>query len=224
VEVHPVAPVSVSIKLLDAPSTDEFDEANVVHFGGEAEVVESNIQREAVRFETDGFSVYVVTYTISTFYMDASGNTYSVEVSYGPEAGIPSGAKLAVSELTGDEAEAYAARAAEALNVDEGRLAYAKALDISILADGQRVQPDIPVSVSIKLLDAPDLSALENVNVVHLGRKAEVIDCEVQQESVGFKADGRPGQGAGAGATLRCGGRLQGGGDLRSYALQRRYL
>ena len=104
VEVRPVAPVSVSIKLLDAPSTDEFDEANVVHFGDEAEIVESNIQREAIRFETDGFSVYVVTYTLSTFYMDATGNTFNIEVEYDREAGIPEGAGLRVSELEGDVA------------------------------------------------------------------------------------------------------------------------
>ena len=82
----------------------------------------------------------VVTETISTHYIDASGNTYDVEVSYGPEAGIPSGAQLEVAELTGDEADAYAARAAEALNVNGSQVAYAKALDINIMADGQRVQ------------------------------------------------------------------------------------
>ena len=190
VEVRPVAPISVSIKLLDAPNLDEFDEANVVHFGDEAEVVESNIQREAVRFETDGFSVYVVTYTISTFYMDASGNTYSVEVSYGPEAGIPSGAKLAVSELTGEEAEAYAARAAEALNVTAGQVAYAKALDIAIVAGGVSVQPQAPVTVSIKLLDAPAADENTNIDVVHFGTEVELVDCTLNGEYVEFDTDG----------------------------------
>ncbi len=190
VEVRPVAPISVSIKLLDAPNSDEFDEANVVHFGDEAEVVESNIQQEAVRFETDGFSVYVVTYTISTFYMDASGNTYSVEVSYGPEAGIPSGAKLAVSELEGDEAEAYAARAAEALNVNGSQVAYAKTLDISILADGTPVQPQTPVSVSIKLLDAPEAAENTNIDVIHFGDEPKSVSCALEDDAVTFEADG----------------------------------
>ncbi|MBE5775502.1 MAG: hypothetical protein E7337_16520, partial [Clostridiales bacterium] len=61
----------------------------------------------------------VVTETISTHYIDASGNTYEVEVSYGPEAGIPSGAKLEVAELTGDEAEAYIGAALKAVENDE---------------------------------------------------------------------------------------------------------
>ncbi|MBQ6346429.1 MAG: hypothetical protein IJI71_02590 [Clostridia bacterium] len=190
VEVHPVAPVSVSIKLLDAPSTDEFDEANVVHFGDEAEVVESNIQREAVRFETDGFSVYVVTYTISTFYMDAAGNTFNIEVEYGTEAGIPEGAELAVAELEGDEAEAYTARAAEALNVNGSQVAYAKALDIAILVDGQPVQPTTPVSVSIKLLDAPEADDNTNIDVIHFGGEPKSVSCAFEGDAVTFQAEG----------------------------------
>ena len=132
----------------------------------------------------------VVTETISTHYIDASGNTYSVEVSYGPEAGIPSGAKLAVSELTGDEAEAYAARAAEALNVNGSQVAYAKALDISILADGTPVQPQTPVSVSIKLLDAPETTENTNIDVVHFGSEPKSISCALEGDAVTFEADG----------------------------------
>ena len=132
----------------------------------------------------------VVTETISTHYIDASGNTWNVEVSYGPEAGIPSGATLSVSELTGDEADAYAARAAEALNVASGQLAYAKALDIAILVDGQPVQPTNPVSVSIKLLDAPDATENTNINVLHFGKEVEPVSCALNGESVEFEADG----------------------------------
>ena len=195
-EIEPLMPVSVAMTVTGMTTEQE---AVVVHVddAGAVNVQSSEVQDPLsgsmeVTFDAGAFSMYavVVTETISTHYIDASGRTYNVEVSYGPEAGIPSGAKLAVSELTGDEAEAYAARAAEALNVNGSQVAYAKALDISILADGAPVQPQTPVSVSIRLLDAPDLSALDNVNVVHLGRKAEVIDCEVRQESVGFEADG----------------------------------
>ena len=132
----------------------------------------------------------VVTETISTHYIDASGNTYSVEVSYGPEAGIPSGAKLAVAELTGDEADAYAARAAEALGADAGNLSYVKALDISIVADGDKVQPKIPVSVSIKLLDAPEAMDKNSINVVHFGDRPEPVSCALNGETVEFEADG----------------------------------
>ena len=132
----------------------------------------------------------VVTETISTHYIDASGNTYSVEVSYGPEAGIPSGAKLAVSELEGDEAEAYAARAAAALNVNDSQVAYAKALDISILADGTPVQPQTPVSVSIKLLDAPEAAENTNIDVIHFGDEPKSVSCALEGDAVTFEADG----------------------------------
>ena len=189
-EVRPVAPISVSIKLLDAPNSDEFDEANVVHFGDEAEVVESNIQQEAVRFETDGFSVYVVTYTLSTFYMDAAGNTFNIEVEYDREAGIPEGAQLAVSELTGDAARAYLARAAEALDVTSGQVVYAKPLDIAIVKDGEEVQIQSPVKVSVKLLDAPEALNNDNLNVLHFGDEVETVDCALNGESIEFEADG----------------------------------
>ena len=145
-----------------------------------------------VAFEADTFSVYVVvvTETISTHYIDASGNTWNVEVSYGPEAGIPSGATLSVSELTGDAADAYAARAAEALNVTSGQMAYAKALDIAILVDGVEKTPTMPVYVSIKLLDAPEVDENTNINVLHFGKEVEPVSCALNGENVEFETDG----------------------------------
>ena len=157
----------------------------------QTEVGVGDVETE-ISFDADGFSLYavVVTETISTHYIDASGNTYNVEVSYGPEAGIPSGATLSVSELTGDEAEAYAARAAEALNVNGSQVAYAKALDISILADGQPVQPQTPVSVSIKLLDAPEAAENTNIDVIHFGDEPKTLSCALEGDAVTFEADG----------------------------------
>ncbi|MBQ3476666.1 MAG: hypothetical protein IJH25_00650, partial [Clostridia bacterium] len=157
----------------------------------QTEVGAGDVETE-ISFDADGFSLYavVVTETISTHYIDASGNTYSVEVSYGPEAGIPSGAKLAVSELEGDEAEAYAARAAAALNVNGSQVAYAKALDISILADGTPVQPQTPVSVSIKLLDAPEAAENTNLDVIHFGDDPKSVSCTLEGDAVIFEADG----------------------------------
>ncbi|MBR3240348.1 MAG: Cna B-type domain-containing protein [Oscillospiraceae bacterium] len=216
-EIEPRIPVSVVISVSEI---EEDQNAVVVHMDdvGQTEVVEQtdaesgdgrtsvsvempagdtepagvgNNQTE-VFFEADSFSLYavVVTETISTHYIDASGNTYSVEVSYGPEAGIPSGAKLAVSELTGEAADAYAARAAEALNVNGSQVAYAKALDISILADGAPVQPQTPVSVSIKLLDAPEAAENTNIDVIHFGDEPKSVSCALEGDAVTFETDG----------------------------------
>ena len=113
-----------------------------------------------------------------------------MEVGYGPEAGIPSGATLSVSELKGAEADDYAARAAEALNVASGQVAYTKALDIAIVKDGAEVTPDTPVSVSIRLLDAPQVDDNTNVNVLHFGKEVEPVSCALNGENVEFEADG----------------------------------
>ena len=188
VEVEPKSPVEVSIKLLDAPDIDEKTDVSVVHFGVEVETIESTVKGESVGFETDGFSVYVVTYTLSTYYKDANGQTFNIEVAYDREAGIPEGAELAVSEITGDDAEDYVARAAEALNVSDSQMTYAKALDIKIVSNGGEVQPQAPVKVSVKLLDAPE--EMDNVNVLHFGDEVETVDCALNGDSVEFETDG----------------------------------
>lgn len=60
---QPNKDVSVTIELLDEELTG-YDDVNVVHIHGEeeeqVEVLESRLSGEAVEFETDGFSVYVI--------------------------------------------------------------------------------------------------------------------------------------------------------------------
>ena len=67
--------VSVSIRLLEEELNQDGD-VNVVHFGNEVEVLECAVNEDAVEFETDGFSVYVVTYTVDFHWGDY---TYSIE-------------------------------------------------------------------------------------------------------------------------------------------------
>ena len=100
---------------------------------------------------------------------------------FGAEAGIPADADLTVSELTGPEGEDYVARAAEALDADT--VAYAKALDIAIEQDGVRLQPAAPVTVSIRLLDAPDNINEENLSVLHFGEEVEAVDCTLNGDA-----------------------------------------
>ena len=189
-------PVSVAMTVTGMTTEQE---AVVVHVddAGEVNVQSSEVQDPLsgsmeVTFDAGAFSMYavVVTETISTHYIDASGNTWNVEVSYGPEAGIPSGATLSVSELEGAEADDYAARAAEALKLDTDSVNYAKTLDIAITAEGRRVQPDIPVSVSIRLLDMPGQVEEQNINVVHFGSRPESVSYAFDADTVIFEADG----------------------------------
>ena len=72
VELTPKSPVSVEIKLLDKEGETEETKLNVIHYEGKSEnptVVEDTKEEEGtVKFETEGFSVYGVFYTVDFFY------------------------------------------------------------------------------------------------------------------------------------------------------------
>ena len=73
----------------------------------DVQVVENPDEDNEIQFESDAFSVYVLvgTETITTNYITADGETYSITVTYGPEAMIPAGATLAVAEIPQDSEE-----------------------------------------------------------------------------------------------------------------------
>lgn len=81
----------------------------------DVQVVENPDEHNEIQFESDAFSVYVLvgTETITTNYITADGETYTITVTYGPEAMIPAGATLAVAEIPRDSEE-YAAYLAQA--------------------------------------------------------------------------------------------------------------
>ena len=59
-ELQPASGVKVSISLLDT-DVSAADELSLLHFGKEVETVSYTLNDGAVEFETDGFSVYVIT-------------------------------------------------------------------------------------------------------------------------------------------------------------------
>ena len=59
-EYQPNQNVKVSIELIDT-DLNNYSEVNIVHFGNETKVVDSELSADALNFETDGFSVYVLT-------------------------------------------------------------------------------------------------------------------------------------------------------------------
>ena len=155
-----------------------------------------------VSFEAGAFSLYavVVTEIISTHYIAANGDTYYIEVGYGPDAGIPSGAALSVSELPeGTEAyDSYVQMTAETLETEPEHLAFAHAFDISIVDpdSGEKYQPVQPVSVSVKLLKE-DVSEAGAVNVVHFPEdeagnadEGEILETSMKGEAIQFETDG----------------------------------
>lgn len=134
----------------------------------------------------------VVYKELTISYITAGGETYNIAVVYTDKANIPDDAKLEVSEiLPGDEAYAdyYRKAMAEAKAKNKGQEEsengtfeaeaedipmdqYARFFDISIMADGEKIQPAEPVSVRINLADAPESVSAESLNVVHFDEAA----------------------------------------------------
>ena len=137
---------------------------------------------------------------LETTVLTASGETYEISVSYDQEAQIPEGAELkAVEILEGTpEYEAYVAEA-KAKVAPEGEEAgetkdvtYARFFDITILYNGEEIQPAKPVQVEIKLQDEKEEEKAEDItfNALHFTEDgAESVDAEFG-ESVTFEAEG----------------------------------
>lgn len=144
---------------------------------------------EAVAFEAETFSVYavVVTETLETRYIDASGESWNISVGYGQDAGIPSGATLSVREVVGAESEDYLARTEDALKGRE-TVTLARFFDISILdAEGNEVQPAEPVEVRAVLAGETE----DDVRAVHFADDGlELVDARREDEAVSFDAEG----------------------------------
>lgn len=189
-EIQPQDAVRVSIKYDEAVQIPEDAEMQTVHIPDEGEsstldtevetVENTDTEIEAVAFETESFSVFVVMYTVD-LYIEADGETYKISVTYDENAGIPDGAELKVKEITkqDEKYEDYLAAAIEAAGgvylpqeenetAEEGTEAdgFARFFDIEIWANEQKVEPKADVSVSISLADAY-AETLNELKVVH---------------------------------------------------------
>ena len=202
-EIEPLAPISV---VMTVDEIEQQQEAVVVHVDddGATEVVQSQSEapegetgvkvempageapagdESAVGFEADSFSVYavVITETIDTKYIDAEGATWNISVGYGPEAGIPEGARLAVQEVEGD----YLEQTAELLKGRE-TITLARFFDITILdAEGNEVQPARPVEVKAALAEQSE----DAVKAVHFAEEGpEILETSQDEDAVSFDA------------------------------------
>ena len=199
-EVQPSAPVTVEMVLVDQPA----DDWSVVHFGSdETQVLDSTADGDALSFETDGFSVFVFAKGVLEKTLVASdGNTYRVTMSFDSEkAGIPENAELVVKEIlqevaadpsASSEYDEYLSAAESTLGKNQ-RVTFARFFDITILADGQEIQPAAPVDVKIELAN-DELTAenTEDVKAVHFSADGSVtsVDTNVENQTITFTADG----------------------------------
>ena len=210
-EIEPLLPISVVMRVEEKEQqqqavvvhVDDAGETEVVDSQSEAPAGETEVKVEmpateapaeeaseateaeetSVGFEADTFSVYavVITETIETKYIDAEGATWNISVGYGPEAGIPAGATLAVEEVEGD----YLEQTAELLKGKE-TITLARFFDITILdAEGNAVQPAQPVEVKATLAE----QSADAVKAVHFAEAGpEIIEASQADETVSFDA------------------------------------
>ena len=145
----------------------------------------------------EAFTVKVTDYQISTNVLAADGNNYRITVTFDDDAEIPKGAKLEVSELANDNRKYthYVEQAAKALAGGEEIpfVNAARLFDISIVADGKKIEPKAPVEVRIEYVKAENLNKTSEVGAVHfkkslLKTEAEVMDADVRGED--GKVDG----------------------------------
>lgn len=160
---------------------------------GKPEQVKTETEANTAKFDTDGFSVYVVTAKTQEQKLYASdGATYNITATYDYTASIPKDAQLAVAEIfPGDEAyDAYLTESLHTVGASAENVTFAKPLDIYFLdpATGAHIQPDKNVVISIELLDAA-FGAEEKVSVVHFGAKPEAVAAYAAGNMITFAND-----------------------------------
>ena len=144
---------------------------------------------------TDGevITIRVTDAQISRDYITASGETYTITVIYGDDAGIPDGAELTVRELPEETDEytyyldqAIASLSEEITEVDYMvGLDYARFFDVSIVKDGQKIEPAVPVEVRITYTEPVKLTQDTELKVVHFAESGtEIINIETEETSV----------------------------------------
>ena len=141
---------------------------------GEETALEQDGAGEAAVNEPQENPVPVVEYFEGT--MTAEGNGYTVSVTVGKNAMIPQGAAVQVTELPAGSAgySDYVAGATSAVAQQNASVsadtANARLFDLSIVtADGQKIEPNEFVNVSISYGNAMTVAADAEIRTVHFG-------------------------------------------------------
>lgn len=180
VEIEPSSNVNVRIEYKKALEVQKDANVDTIHFDKnddeKPEVIDSDTQGsakevEAVEFKSDQFSVFgVVGTTLTIVHIDHKGTKYEVTVTYGPEAKIPEGSTLRVTDIDeGTDEYEYARNTVLADKQAKGEEVFLPefgfaALDISILnPEGEEIEPAAPVQVDIKIKSLPNVEDLNEV-------------------------------------------------------------
>ena len=174
-------------------------EGNVAYVRSDmAVIVGEEVQTEAEsesETETESESESEAEATVLTYKKDGD---YEIAVSYGPEANIPEGAELKVTEIK-EGTDAYDTYLSRSLNVlaeenedinsaEELTVSFARYFDISFMADGKEFEPEEAVDVKITYAQPIEVADDETVNTVHFPetqKEPEVLDTDTQTNKAG---------------------------------------
>lgn len=118
------------------------------------------------------------------------GEDYTITVQFGAEAKLPEGVELTATEYLSDseEYQTYLQQAAEAMaeKGQEETVLFARFFDVQFLLNGQSVEPEAPVSVTITYDDPVDIGEDVNCQAVHFTENGtEVLDVEAENTKDG---------------------------------------
>ena len=143
----------------------------------------------------DVFTVKVTDAQIKKTVIDTKGDTWEITVTYDDRAEIPDGAQLSVSEVP-EEGEEYAEGIDRMTRVlsNENSLAFisgARLFNIDILFEGERIEPEAPVLVTVRYADPVPLEDDAVFEIVHLPEgDAEVLPIEkMEGDTFSFETD-----------------------------------
>ena len=128
----------------------------------------------------ESFEIKVTDAQLEKDYISATGETYKITVVYDDAAEIPDGSELKVREILEgtDEFDQYKSSSMEELQV--GELGFARFFDIEIQYNGEKIEPKVPVEVSIRNKEELETELGRGISIVHFGDDGTELIKEVE--------------------------------------------
>ena len=136
----------------------------------------------------DSFIIVVTDAQIATRVLAADGVTYKITLTFGPEAEIPLDAELTAREINMNTLEwaRYCLDAQQALGVTGNNASVGgRFFDIEITKDGEKIEPEAPVQITIAYDDAMDVPEDGGLYVVHFADAGTEVISDVTLDETG---------------------------------------
>lgn len=164
------------VKNQDKQEKDEETTNNISEKNNDKEIKESgqeSEQEKEVKKEDANLRKHRMTH---------EGKDYTVHVTFGEDAELPTDVKLEVEEIKqgSTEYKDYYKQAEEALPEEQG-LMFCRFFDVSFISDGKKVEPKASVEVEISYTDSVPQQKGVETNAIHFAEdRIEVLPAEVE--------------------------------------------